>query len=395
MAGADAVADAEPRGGRVMAVPGRGWPAMLADAALAVGLFALTVPVTTVIGEHQPGVVPADGWCYALIALSTLALAVRRRWPLATLAVCTVATSAYLVGGYPYGPMLLSYLIAVYTVAAYLPIRRAAVGGAVSLVAMLAHTVVSIRTSPVGLAGVLPGSAWVVVPFAVGATVRSNREAAARTRIEQTRRLADEERLRVAQEVHDVVGHGLAAINMQAEIALHLLPTRPEQAETALTAISRTSREALDELRVTLSVVRRDAGTDRAPAPGLDQVAALTERLHGTGLPVTLTVTGDRRTLPVAVDLAAYRVVQEALTNVLRHAGAATATVRISYLPAEVTIEVTDTGRGGPGVAGPGAGHGLTGMRERVDSLGGVLEAGPRSGGGFRVLVRLPAEARG
>ncbi|GIG86529.1 sensor histidine kinase [Plantactinospora endophytica] len=373
---------------------GRGRWVWLADTALAVGLFAITVPVSTVIGRNMPGAVEVDGWGYALIALGTLSLAVRRRWPLGTLAVNSLAVSTYLVVGYPYGPMLLSYLIAVYTVAAHLPVRRAAVGTAVSLVVLLAHTVVSIRGTPEGLLGLVPGSAWVAVPFAVGATVRVNRQSAAQARIEQARRLADDERLRIAQEVHDVVGHGLAAINMQAEIALHLLAKRPEQAETALTAISRTSREALDELRVTLSVVRRDAAVERAPVPGLDQVAALTDRLRRSGLPVTLELTGERRPLAVAVDLAAYRVVQESLTNVLRHAGAATAMVRIGYLPAEVTVEVLDTGHGGAGVAGPGAGHGLTGMRERIGALGGVLEVGPRPGGGFRVFARLPAPAR-
>ncbi|MGI5213654.1 sensor histidine kinase [Plantactinospora sp. CA-290183] len=364
--------------------------AVLADVALAVALFAVAAPVTRFIGQHQPGAVPPDGWGYALIAACTLALAVRRRWPLGTLAVATVATSAYLVLDFPYGPVLLGYLVAVYTVAAYLPVRAATVAGAVSLVVLLAHTVVSVRFPPEGLVGVLPGSAWVVVPFALGVTVRLTREAAARTRVEQSRRVADEERLRIAQEVHDVVGHGLAAIHMQAEIALHLLAKRPGQAELALTAISRTSREALDELRVTLAVVRRDDA--RSPAPGLDQLDALTARLRGTGLPVTLTLAGARRPLPAAVDLAAYRVVQEALTNVLRHAGAAAATVRIGYLPTEVTVEVTDTGHGGPGAAGPGAGHGLTGMRERVVALGGHLEAGPRPDGGFRVFARLPLE---
>ncbi|MDG4785566.1 sensor histidine kinase [Micromonospora sp. WMMD1102] len=372
--------------------PGR-W-IWLADGALAVGLLAVTVPASTVIGRNMPGATEVDGWGYALIALGTLSLTVRRHRPIGTLALCTLAVSTYLVVGYPYGPMLLSYLVAVYTVAAHLPVRPAAVGTAVSLVVLLAHTVLSVRASPQGLVGLLPGSAWAVVPFAVGATVRVNRQSAAQARVEQARRIADDERLRIAQEVHDVVGHGLAAINMQAEIALHLLSKRPEQAETALTAISRTSREALDELRVTLSVVRRDAAVERAPVPGLDQVAALTDRLRRSGLPVTLEITGDRRPLAVAVDLAAYRVVQEALTNVLRHAGAASATVRIGYLPAEVTVEVLDTGHGGAGAAGPGAGHGLTGMRERLDALGGALEVGPRPGGGFRIFARLPAPAR-
>ncbi|MEE6260926.1 sensor histidine kinase [Plantactinospora sonchi] len=363
----------------------------LPDVALAVGLLVVGGVGTTAVGDEFPQAAPVDGGAYALVAVAAAGLAVRRRWPVSVLAVCAVATSAYLVAGYPYGPILVSFFVAVYTVARHRPIRRALVVCVPVLVLLLLHVVVA-RVRPEGLSGVLPGSAWVVVPFAVGASIRVNRESATRTRVEQARRLADEERLRIAQEVHDVVGHGLAAINMQAEIALHLLAKRPEQAEAALTAISRTSREALDELRATLSVVRRDADAERTPAPGLDQVEALTVRLHRTGLPVTLTVDGERRPLPVAVDLAAYRVVQEALTNVLRHAGAATATVRVGYLPDEVTVEVTDTGRGGS-VDGA-VGHGLTGMRERVEALGGSVATGSRPEGGFRVFARLPAEPR-
>ncbi|WP_203858398.1 sensor histidine kinase [Plantactinospora mayteni] len=372
----------------------RRWSSLLADAVLAFVLLVFGYFGTRGAAENFPDAAPIGTPTYVLVAVAALALVVRRRWPLVTLALSTVAVTAYLVAGYPYGPILVSFFVAVYTVARHLPIRRAVLGCAPALALLLVHVFVSLR-EPVGFPGLLPGAAWVVVPFAVGATVRNNREAAARDRIEQARRLADDERLRIAQEVHDVVGHGLAAINMQAEIALHLLAKRPEQAETALTAISRTSREALDELRVTLSVVRRDAAVDRAPVPGLDQVAALTARLRQTGLTVTLEVTGERRPLPVAVDLAAYRVVQESLTNVLRHAGTAAATVRIGYLPADVTVEVVDTGHGGSGPAGPGDGHGLTGMRERIDALGGTLEVGPRPGGGFRVFARLPAEARG
>ncbi|MEV6811604.1 sensor histidine kinase [Micromonospora sp. NPDC051296] len=362
------------------------------------GLFG-TAPA----GADQPGTVPPDGRAYALVVTAALALAARRRWPLATLAVTAGATSAFLVLGHAPGPILISLFIAVYTVAAYRPVRPAAVAAGAALVAVLTHVFVSAGTTA-GLAGVGPGAAWVVVPFAVGVTVRVNREATARNRAEQSRKLADEERLRIAQEVHDVVGHGLAAIYMQAEIALHLLPRRPEQAETALTAISRTSREALDELRVTLAVVRR--GDDRRPTPGLGQLDQLRDRLAGAGLPVTVEVTGEPRDLPTAVDLAGYRVAQESLTNVLRHAGSATATVRIGYAPTEVTVEVTDTGPR-PGAAGarpgpvsrPGGapatdGHGLAGMRERVAALGGEFAAGPRPEGGFRVYARLPVEAR-
>ncbi|SCF32446.1 Signal transduction histidine kinase [Micromonospora viridifaciens] len=332
---------------------------------------------------------------YPLVVVAALALAVRRRWPLATLAVVTAATTAYLLLGYPYGPILISFFVAVYTVAAYRPVRIAALAGAGALVGLLAHVFVGAR--PTGLTGLMPVAAWVVVPFAIGATVgttaRLGRENAARKRIEEARRLADAERLRVAREVHDVVGHGLAAIHMQAEIALHLLKKKPEQAEAALTAISRTSKEALDELRVTLTVVRRDeAAAERAPTPGLAQLPQLRDRLAGAGVPVDVEITGEPRPLPVAVDLTAYRVVQESLTNVLRHAGPATATVRIRYAPTEVTVEVTDTGRGPAAEPGRAGGYGLAGMRERVTVLGGSFAAGPGSGGGFQVYATLPVE---
>ncbi|MGK5738868.1 sensor histidine kinase [Micromonospora sp. URMC 103] len=368
-----------------------GWREGVGDAALAVALLAFEVAGTDPSAAQRG--VTADARAYVLVVVAALALAVRRRWPFVTLAVVTVATTAYLLL-YPYGPILVSFLVAVYTVAAHRSLRPAATGGALALVLLTVHVFAGAR--PTGLLGLMPAAAWVVVPFALGTTVRLTRDAAARNRAEEARRLADGERLRVAQEVHDVVGHGLAAIHMQAEIALHLMEKRPEQAQTALAAISRTSKEALDELRVTLAVVRRgDDGTaERAPAPGLAQVPVLRDRLAGTGLPVTVEVEGEPAALPVAVDLAAYRVVQESLTNVLRHAGPATATVRIRYAPAEVDVEVTDTGRGAAGTGRGAGGSGLAGMRERITALGGSFDAGPVAGGGFRVYARLPVEER-
>ncbi|MEU8260598.1 sensor histidine kinase [Micromonospora sp. NPDC048999] len=360
-------------------------------------LVALAMVVFGLFGTGPAGLNQGVGTgraTYPLVVVAALALAVRRRWPLATLAVVTAATTAYLVLGYPYGPILISFFVAVYTVAAYRPWRTAALAGAAALVALLAHVFVGAR--PTGLDGLMGVAAWVVVPFAVGTTVRLGRESTARNRVDEARRLADAERLRVAREVHDVVGHGLAAIHMQAEIALHLLGKRPEQAEAALTAISRTSKEALDELRVTLTVVRRDEAADeRAPAPGLGQLTQLRERLAGAGVPVNVEVTGEPRPLPVAVDLAAYRVVQESLTNVLRHAGPATATVRLRYGPTEVGVEVADTGRGASAPPAGSAGYGLAGMRERVNALGGSFTAGPVATGGYRVYATLPLEEVG
>lgn len=405
-----------------------GWRRDLVDVILALALVALGLVGTAPAGANQG--VPVGPAGYPLVVVAALALTLRRRWPLLTLAIVTGAVLSYLLLGNPYGPILVSLLVAVHTVAAHLPTRDAMVGCGVALVALLIGIFVG-RGAP-GWPGLMPVAAWVVVPFAVGTVVRLGRETAARTRLEEVRRLADTERLRVAREVHDVVGHGLAAIHMQAQIALHLLDRKPEQAEIALTAISRTSKEALDELRVTLRVVRRNERTgqdgreerdevavERSGMPGLARLPYLRDRLAGAGLPVTVETVGEPRPLPVAIDLAAYRVVQEALTNVLRHAGPATATVRVDYQPDRLVVVVSDTGRGAASDAVTGHGLGLAGMRERVAALGGTFQAGARSqtgtnnqtgatsrtdaasqagaasGGGFRVCATLPVEGAG
>jgi signal transduction histidine kinase len=355
------------------------------------GLLALVLTAFGLVGtsgaasfQHRE---PVDWLAYLLVVIAALALVARRAVPLATLAVTAAATSAYLILGYPYGPIQISLVIAVFTVAQRLPLQSSAVACAIATAGLLTHGFIGdSQADPIGA---LPFSAWAIVPFALGVVVRVTLEANARSRAEQVRQHAYEERLRIAQEVHDVVGHGLAAINMRAEIALHLLPKRPEQAGEALSAISRTSKEALDELRATLAVVRRsDPSGVRAPTPGLARLGDLMDRMTGTGVPVTVEVTGEPRAVPATVDLAAYRLVQESLTNVLRHAGAASATVRVAYEPDELAVTVTDTGRGAgsPGVDG----HGILGMRERVTALGGTFEAGPGPAGGFRVQGSFP-----
>src|SRR6266545_3482243 len=216
-------------------------------------------------------------------------------------------------------------------------------------------------------AGAPWAAGWLGLPWAIGTLVRLGREGATRDREEEARRRAYEERLRVARDVHDVVGHGLAVINMQAGVALHVLGRRPDQAEVALEAIKTASKDALDELE------------------------SLTADMADSGLPVELLVTGERTCLPGAVDLAAYRIVQESLTNVLRHAGGATATVRVTHEPDTLDLEITDDGRGRAPRGDGRAGQGLTGMRERAAAVGGTLEAGPSGGGGFRVHARLPS----
>jgi signal transduction histidine kinase len=216
----------------------------------------------------------------------------------------------------------------------------------------------------------------------------------AETRDEEARRRVAEERLRIARDLHDSVAHSMASISVQAGVGAHVLDERPEDARTALLAIKDASGEALAELRATLGMLRSDDHAPREPTAGLDRLSALVESSRSAGLEVDVdVVTGsDTRPLPPAVDTAAFRIVQESLTNVIRHAGPTRATVTIRHGDDDVEIEVTDDGRGAGASDGDGSdgGHGLAGMRERVALLGGELSAGNRRSGGYRVRVRFP-----
>ena len=356
----------------------------VADLALAGGLVVAGVAATAAT-SHWSAPVGAPG--YPLVALAAAALAVRRGRPLGTLTVVALCASVHLLLGYAYGPVLLVLMIAVYSAFRHAATDRAVRFAAVALGLLLVHLAVTDRR--LGRLGVLPVTAWVVVPAAVGYGLRTRAEAAARARAETVRQRVDDERLRVAQEVHDIVGHGLAAIKMQADIALHVLARQPGQAEQALTAISRTSGQALDELRATLAAVRR--ADDRAPAVGLDGLEELRRRMADAGVRVCLDTVGERAArLPAAVDLAGYRVVQESLTNVLRHGAVAEAAVTVRYEPDGVAITVANPIDEPPR---PRAGSGIAGMRARVEALGGRFTAGP-VGTRFEVHCRLPTVSR-
>ena len=228
--------------------------------------------------------------------------------------------------------------------------------------------------------------------LAVPEVVRARRQQAvegARAVEEERHRRAGEQRLGLAQELHDVLAHNISLINVQASVALHLLEDRPEQARPALTAIKDASHEALHELRTALDVLRHGDGTaPLGPAPTLGALPALVDAWRAGGLDVRLAEDDDRPVLPAAVELAAYRIVQEALTNVTRHAAARSVTVRLGYGDG-VRIEVLDDGVGGA----PVPGNGIRGMQERAAALGGQVDVGPRPGGGFRVVAHLPAGA--
>jgi signal transduction histidine kinase len=341
---------------------------------------------------------PLDLLAYALMAVAASVLLGRRRWPLGVLAVTVGASVVYLTLEYPHGPILLPMSVAMYSVAVRLSAGASLVACGVALLAVVIPDMLVIDPelllveTPLLLA-VLSG--LLLPSWAIGTVVRLGHETERRARQDETRRRADEERLRIAREVHDVVGHGLAVINLQAGVALHVVGRRPEHAEVALAAIKRSSKDALEELRGTLAVFRRpdNGGGPWRPAPRLDRLEALAAAMVEVGLPVEVAVTGQRAGLPAAVDLAAYRIVQESLTNVVRHAGSATATVRVSYQPDAVVLEVADTGRGRAAGAARLAGHGIAGMQERAAAVGGTLQAGPSGDGGFLVRARLPLGA--
>jgi signal transduction histidine kinase len=334
---------------------------------------------------------------FLLVIAACLVLAAKRRYPLAVLTAATAAVVAYSLLGYVNGSVLLAPTIALYYLAKVVSIRRSLPAAVVTVAVLMAATAARNPFGPAG-GGFVLIPAQLAVALVGGIAVR-NRNAYIRERAQdETRRRIDEERLRIARELHDVVAHTMATINVQAGMAAHVLADQPGVAAEALQTIRMASKDGLRELRAILNVLRQaDEGDPTQPAPGLAQLDALVSGAESAGLPVTLRQSGAPRELPAPVDLTAYRIVQESLTNVIRHAGPATATVLLCYDDAGVQIEVTDTGLGpgplplGGGPPRAGGGYGLTGMRERAAAVGGVMSAGPGPAGGFRVTARLPA----
>ena len=239
---------------------------------------------------------------------------------------------------------------------------------------------------------------WLLALVIAAEATRFRAERAAATRVSRQidqRRHQSEERLRIARDLHDVIGHDISLINVQASMGLDLIDSQPEQARAALSAIKSASKDALEELRTMLTTLRGDDDVaPRSPAPGLDRLPDLIELTRAAGLCVEVEVAGQAPALPTPVQLAAYRIIQESLTNVARHAGRARVTVRVTYDHADMHVEIDDDGpTPSPGASAIGTGSGITGMRERATALGGDLSAGFRHGGGFRVSARLPVRS--
>jgi signal transduction histidine kinase len=346
------------------------------------------VIVLVLAAPYVGGAAHGGHWTYGVpIAVLLVApLLVRRRYPREVLAAVTAMWIAYVVAAGQIPPVATA--VAVYTVAVSLPrvpaLWAAGVAAAVS-------TIVELGYAAWGRAAfdlVMFVAAWVIGDN-LGtrrAYTRALEERAARLEAEAGRARA-EEQARIARELHDVIAHNVSVMVVQAAAANDVFDARPDRAREALQAIEASGRKALDEMRRLLGVVRSD-GADYAPQPGIDQLDELVEQVRAAGLAVAVSIAGAPRPLPTPVELSAYRVVQEALTNVLKHARATRADVALRYGDDELDVEVRDDGVGGAN--GDGTGHGLIGMRERVAAFGGSLDAGPASGGGFSVAARFP-----
>jgi signal transduction histidine kinase len=382
-----------PWGGRPRSRPA--WPSWRVDAAPAVLIGAFEIGLTHVAGRHQLGHQKLDALGIALLAIGALGLVGRRRWPVPTLGVALAATLTFVLLDYPAGPIWLPLIVALFNVMirGYRLVAWGALAVGYLAFSWLPYLVGSEPRPPAAIAAV-GIAAWLLVLGTVAEIVRIRRERsleAERMHAEEARRRASEERLRIARELHDVLAHNISLINVQAGVALHLIDEQPEQARTALAAIKQASKEALGELRSVLSILRQvDETPPRAPAPSVARLDGLVSNASAAGIQVRTEVSGTPRTLPAGVDLAAFRIVQEALTNVARHAGRASATIRVGYGERDLTVQVDDNGNGTGQGGTPGGGNGIPGMRERASALGGELEAGPLAGGGFRVLARLP-----
>jgi signal transduction histidine kinase len=329
-------------------------------------------------------------------ALAALPVGLCRRRPLLAfapaLACFWLAPRAPVLAFLALPPMM----CVLYRVASRLSLRTAlAVLGAA-----LTGPLASALPGPSSTGGILPFTAALLIAFAAGYVRGTQRRygddlvrhhaGVAEAERERARRGAAEERIRIARELHDVVAHGMSVITVQAGFGHLVIDEKPAEARAALAAIETVGRQTLDELRQLLGVLRADGTPALDPAPGLGALGQLVSQAAEAGIPVHLDITGSPRDLPAGIELSAYRIVQEALTNVAKHAGPCTVRAVISYLPTELAIEVTDDGRGGP--VSPG-GLGLAGLRERAHIYGGELAAGPLPAGGFRVTARLPLPA--
>ncbi len=382
-------------------------PRMLVDLVVVIVVAVLSVvDVASTSASPLPGDRAADGFAYALVIVGSISLIWRRRMPIAVLAFVTVVLTVFWLRGYG-ALMSVLGLPVLYAVAAHAEHRRRAWWAmVVGCVCLLSIAGVSVLNRPDGFAYLQTVSvlAFLIAAIAAGVLIR-NRErifvdterraaAAEADRIAAAERAIVRERSRIAREMHDVVAHAMSVIAVQAAAGREIVHANPDKAAEVFARIETVGRESLTELRRMLGVLR-ETGDDEAslaPQPGIADIAAAVAQSSATGVATELIIDGRQQPIAPGIELAAYRIVQEALTNVRKHAGAsASAIVRISYEPHDLVVEVSDDGRGAvTTLAGVGSGNGLIGMRERVEIYGGQFASGPRRGGGYAVRATLP-----
>ncbi|WP_373676105.1 sensor histidine kinase [Streptomyces sp. st115] len=368
---------------------------------LSTAVLLVFVMVGTGFAEHGQDRRPLDLVARLLLFVAVGVLLLRHRRPVLAVVTTCAVTLGYLAAGYPYGPVFVAVAVGCFSaiVAGHREAAWWSLGGLWAGHVLVAHWLYrwlppdGDPAAPWAQEGFI--TAWVVAVVAAAELLRVRREQWAAARAEREaaeRRRADEERLRMARELHDVLAHSISVINVQAGVGLALLDSDPEQARTALTTIKGASKEALDEVRQVLANLRTPGDAPTAPAPGLDRLPELVDQAAAAGLTVTVESEGDPAAVPPGAGLAAFRIVQEALTNVVRHSGSRTALVHIAHDSGRVRLRIDDAGPATGDDAG-GSGNGLVGMRERAAALGGTIEAGPRPDGGFRVRAELPFTA--
>ncbi len=382
--------------------PGQMGP-LLIDGIAALVVFALIAQ--QLITKHLlPGQHPTTVLTWLLAVLIVAPILTHRRFPRASVAVCLSAIAVYAAGRYVAYPgfavFVLTFDIALHSEERIAVPTLFASAVVIGIAVDLQPTKVAVLSTYIA-SEIFVGGAWLA-----GWTLRRRRarwaglqaraERLEREREEEARRAVTEERLRIARELHDVIAHSMSVIAVQSAVGNHVIDSQPAEARQALAAIEATSRSALTEMRRLLGVLRQE-GEPRGsltPAPGLADLSALAGQVRDAGLTVWINVDGQRGAIPPGIDLSAYRIIQEALTNVIKHAAAASASVTIRYRPDSVTVEIADEGAGTPaaGVPAPraGSGHGIIGMRERVAVFGGEFSAGPGPDGGFRVRACFP-----
>ena len=375
------------------------------DKLVAFGLMAFSLVVFLTVEANPQANRDPDALGVVLIVAATGALVFRRRRPVEVLVVAAAAALAMHLLGYSDSGLPFAVVIALYTMASLCD-RRLVVAATAALL-VVGTVSFALDHVPNQDNGTVAGTMAAFVLAAVWGDRKKVRDAYVeqlklreeekeRERQEAAQRAVTEERLRIARELHDVVAHAMSVVAVQSGVGAHVIDTRPAEAKRLLETISETSRDSLNEMRRLLSVLRAGpelSDDDLAPAPGLDALAELATRVEAAGVPVEVVVQGERPAVPAGVDLAAYRIAQEALTNVLKHAGRAQARLVVAYEPRALHLEVVDDGQGASAPTGPAPGHrdgqGLVGMRERAAMYDGRVEAGPRPGGGYRVAATL------